>query len=155
MTGLIIGTFYSVKGIFQLFGVVISVPFTLKSIWGLAANGNVTENAINDYWLEEDQHLLLYTKSSHHDLSSRCELWYLVVTVIIGILAIVFFSVTAWKYKYRKREENPFSQADVEDIVIRNIERDPRNLHEVTAVEINDSERRLLSARNVDYRSIK
>ena len=141
MIGLIIGTLYSIKGIFQLIGVIISVPFTLESVWGHEPKfaDNVTE-----IWLRESGHY------------SSCELWYLVVTSVVGILATIFFSVGAWRYKYRKREEDPFSQADIEDIVTRNIEREPRDLQEVASVEVNNSKRQLLydhTAHNFNYRS--
>ena len=40
---------------------------------------------------------------SHYYLSSSCELWYLVVTSVVGILGTIFFSVGALRYKNRKQ----------------------------------------------------
>ena len=57
--------------------------------------------------------------------------------VLFGILGILLFALAARKYKYRKREENPFPQSDIEDIVTRGIEEETQSLLvDVASVEV-------------------
>lgn len=138
MTGLLIGTLFSIKGIFELFGVVISVPFTMKSLWDHKETPNLTDSN--------------FAQSEPHSFATSCELWYFVVTIVVGILGIVAFSIVALKYKYRKRDESPFPQAGIEEIVARNIVQEPRSLSQVASpVEVNNDEWKPLCSNQARY----
>ena len=41
------------------------------------------------------------------------------ITSMVGLIGLVLFSVVAKKYKYRKRDDENFSQKEVEEVYIR------------------------------------
>ena len=144
MTGLLVGTFFFVEGVFELVGTLIMVPFSIRTLWryeGPTTNDNDTLAAMEyrDFYEYPNESVSMATTSYHHaPLSSVvCEMWYLAIVVTLGFVGILLFSVAARKYKYRKREENPFPQSDIEDIVIRDIEQEgTQNLLDVASVEV-------------------
>lgn len=131
MTGLLIGTFFFTRGLFQLVGIVIVIPFSLGKLWHTPqAKDELT--TLNFYTSNTTTATTTTAQTQLPHVSVACEMWYLVVVVFFGILGICLFSVAAWKYKYREREERPFPQSDIEDIVTRDIEQDTQNLHSET-----------------------
>ena len=145
MTGLLIGTFYFVNGFFQLIGTVVAVPFSLGNLWHSAssATGNTSVDTSEDFL---NYGALLTDPSAQPEsyplYSITCEVWYLAIMVLIGLLGVALYSVAVWKYKYRKRGETPFPQSDIEDIITRDIEQDTRNLL--------DAQNNLLDVTSVD-----
>ena len=133
MTGLMVGTFYCVDGIFQLIGIANTIPFSLKKIWN-------HKELLNSTYILEESFKNLQKESSSSKISytiyKACEFWYLVITIALGIIGIILFSIAAWRYKYRKVEEDRIPQAIIEDIVSRAIEQDIQNLLDVASVEV-------------------
>ena len=91
MTGVLIGLFFAIQGIFQLLGYITTLPFSLSYSW------------INEV-------LPPYVS---------CGSVYLLFTSAVGLFGFGLFSLTAKCYKYRKRDDNDFNQADVEEVYIR------------------------------------
>lgn len=147
MTGLLIGTFYFIEGIFKLLGIVLAVPFSVGKLW--KKEGTVNSTGLYEYFQEDwpleltleyddiDDNFTNQTSAVIYSFTSMaCEMWYLVVTIAFGILGIFLFSIAARRYKYRKREENPFPQSDIEEIVTRGIEQENQSLMDVASVEV-------------------
>ncbi len=147
MTGLVFGTFFFIKGLFQLFGTLILVPFSIDAVWkhhetkSTPTTDNFGSPDINFNFKYEVSNS---TGTNYKFASVACEMWYLVAVIACGLVGIVMYSVAVCKYRYRKREENPFPQSDIEDIVTREIEedRDTQNLLDVASVEVRGAERR-------------
>lgn len=144
MMGLLIGTFFFIVGLFTCLGTVVVVPFTQKGLW---KHTRITTNASRlidplEYTLEDIEHPWGEGVEEGEEggniprpwVSMACEMWYMATVVVLGALGIAIFSLACRKYSYRKRDENPFSQACVEEIVTRGIEED-ENLLEVASVE--------------------
>lgn len=143
MTGLLVGTFFFVEGVFELIGTLIMVPFSIRTLWSYedptTTNDTLAMMEYRDYYEYPYEGVSgATTTTSHTPLGSvACEMWYLAIVVTLGIAGILLFSVAACKYKYRKREESPFPQSDIEDIVIRDIEQEgTQNLLDVASVEV-------------------
>ena len=94
MKGLIIGVFFSIRGLFQFLNSIIVIPFSLKRPW---ASGGMLENPP----------------------VTNCGFVYLLFTCVVGLIGLVLFSVASKKYKYRRRDEGMFCQHDVEEIYDR------------------------------------
>ena len=92
MKGVLVGLLFAVRGFFQLIEALLLFPFTVKDIW-------------NRFARETPQ--------------ISCEFSYYLVTSIIALVGLVLFMIAARKYKYRKREEEPYSQSRVEEIFDR------------------------------------
>ena len=134
MTGLLFGTFFFIEGLFQLFGILVLIPFSFGKLWNKKETFDV--GSTDSVFLYDT-----YENSSSHSAaefaSAACEIWYLVVIIACGVVGTVMYSVAMWKYRYRKREEDPFPQSDIEDIITREIEEDTtRNLLDVASVEV-------------------
>ena len=94
MKGLIIGVFFSIRGLFQFLNSIIVIPFSLKRPW---ASGEMLKNPP----------------------VTNCGFVYLLFTCVVGLIGLVLFSVAAKKYKYRRRDEGMFCQHNVEEIYDR------------------------------------
>ena len=92
MKGVLVGLLFAVRGLFQLIAAIVLFPFSLKNPWNLVAK-------------ETPQ--------------ISCEFSYYLVISVIAFVGLVLFAVAARKYKYRKREEEPYSQSRVEEIYDR------------------------------------
>ena len=94
MTGLLIGTFYFVNGFFQLIGTVVAVPFSLGNLWHSvsSAAGNTSVDTSEDF-------LNLLTdppaQESYPLYSITCEVWYLAIMVLFGLLGVALYS---WRF---------------------------------------------------------
>lgn len=134
MTGLLVGTFFFVNGFFQLIGTLLVVPFSLGKFWHSPVTGESTSKGFSG-----QEPVAASNLTSAQDIfplySIACEMWYLAIVIVFGILGVTMYSVAAWKYEYRKREETPFPQSDIEEIVSRDIEQDTRNMLDVASVE--------------------
>ena len=91
MTGVLVGLFFAIQGIFQLLGYIITLPFSLSYSW--------VDEALPPF--------------------VSCGSVYLLLTSAVGLLGFGLFSLTAKYYKYRKRDDNNFNQADVEEVFSR------------------------------------
>ena len=96
MKGLLLGVFFTIRGLFQFLNSIIIIPFSLKHPW---ASGKMIEDPP----------------------VTNCGFVYLLFTCVVGLIGFVLFSVAAKKYKYRKRNEGLFCQQDVEEIYDRYI----------------------------------
>ena len=97
MKGVLVGMLFAFRGLFQFVGVVLFVPFSLHQIW---KRGNLV----------------------HDPPVTSCGFGYYLVTIVVALTGLCLFIVAVKKYKYRKREEEPFSQAQVEEIFSRRIQ---------------------------------
>ena len=84
MKGLMIGIFFAVEGLFQLIGVIITLPFSF------------------DLW------------NSLHPTNPSCGVGYYLTNVLIALAGMVIYCITAKKYKYRQRDEPSVDQQLVE-----------------------------------------
>ena len=91
MTGVLIGLFFAIQGIFQLLGYTTTLPFSLSYSW--------VDEALPSF--------------------VSCGSVYLLFTSAVGMLGFGLLSLTAKYYKYRKRDDNNFNQADVEEVFSR------------------------------------
>ena len=92
MKGLVFGLFFAIKGIFVFLATVFLIPFSLKAP----------------------------TKILSHAMS--CGFGYFFLTLIVSLVGLVLFACVRRKYKYRRRDEEPFSQAVVEEIFERRLQ---------------------------------
>ena len=89
MKGVLVGLLFAVRGFFQLIEALLLFPFSEKTLWN---------------------------RFSKETPEISCEFRYYLVTSIIALVGLVLFMIAARKYKYRKREEEPYSQSRVEKI---------------------------------------
>ena len=89
MRGVLVGMLFAVRGFFQLIEAISLIPFSSKEIW----------------------------KTFDHKIS--CESSYYLFTAVVSIAGLIAFIIAARKYQYRKREEAPYSQSQVEEIYDR------------------------------------
>ena len=115
MKGVLVGLLFAVRGFFQLIEALLLFPFSVKDIW----NKLVRETP-----------------------QISCGFSYYLVTSIIALVGLVLFMIAARKYKYRKREEEPYSQSRVEEIYDRMLqEREQRRTARINRMHrINDIE---------------
>ena len=97
MQGVLVGSIYAQQGIFCALGGFALVPFTLKWIW------------VDGY---QQQHLPVVS----------CGFGYYLVCITVAMIGFISFIVAVKRYKYRMRDEEPYSQACVEEIFARRIE---------------------------------
>ena len=98
MKGLIVGILFAIIGVFQLIGALGLIPFSVKEIWDTAsmrANPPLT----------------------------NCGFAYLLFTFAVAFVGLVLFMIAAKKYTYRVRDDKPYDQSQVEEIVSRYLER--------------------------------
>ena len=98
MKGLIVGILFAIIGVFQLIGALGLIPFSVKEIWDTAsmrANPPLT----------------------------NCGFAYLLFTFAVAFVGLVLFLIAAKKYTYRVRDDKPYDQSQVEEIVSRYLER--------------------------------
>ena len=85
MKGLLLGVFYAVRGLFTITGCALVFPFA------------------NNLWLAREGRLF------------DCGLSYYTFNVVIGVVGLVVFCLTARWYQYRQREDRPYHHGYVED----------------------------------------
>ena len=96
MKGVQIGMLFAVRGFYQLEGALFVVPFSLN------------------FW--KHGHL-----GSNPPVTS-CGFGYFLLTIFIAVIGLVCFVVCARKYKYQVRDEEGFSQSQVEEVFERRLQ---------------------------------
>ena len=98
MKGLLVGMLFAIIGFFQLIGALSFIPFSVRDIW--------------------------FTKSmSLNPPITNCGFGYLLFTFTIALTSFILFPIVAKKYTYRVRDDKPYDQSQVEEIVSRYLER--------------------------------
>ena len=98
MKGLLVGMLFAIIGFFQLIGALFFIPFSVRDIW--------------------------FTKSmSINAPITNCGFGYLSFTFTVALIGLILFVVAAKKYTYRVRDDRPYNQSQVEEIVSRYLER--------------------------------
>ena len=97
MQGVLVGIFMSILGLFDILGAVLLNPFAEERIW-------------KDGYLGD------------HPPVISCGFGYYLVCTIVALIGLVSLIVAVKRYKYRRRDEEPYSQACVEEIFARRIE---------------------------------
>ena len=95
MKGVLVGMLFAVMGFYQLIGASVVFPFSVLS-W---KHGHI----------------------KHNSTVASCGFGYFLVTIFIAVIGLVCFVVCARKYKYRVRDEEGFSQSDVEEVFERRL----------------------------------
>ena len=94
MRGVLVGVLFAVRGLFQLIEAVLLFPFSAQALWNI------------------------FDKETPQ---ISCEFSYYLVTIFVSFVGLLIFLVAIKKYKYRKREDEPYSQSKVEEIFERMI----------------------------------
>ena len=98
MKGLLVGMLFAIIGFFQLIGALSLIPFSVRDIW--------------------------FTKSmSLNPPITNCGFGYLLFTFTVALVGLIVFLIVAKKYTYRVRDDRPYNQSQVEEIVSRYLER--------------------------------
>ena len=92
MKGLIVGLFFAIVGVFELFGAVALIPFSLKEVWD---TDSMRENPP----------------------ITNCGFGYILLTFAVSLVGRIVFMIVVKKYTYRVRDEEPYNQSQVEEIV--------------------------------------
>ena len=92
MKGLMFGLFFAIKGVFVFTATVFLIPFSL----------NVPAIIVSPY--------------------VSCGTSYLFLTLVVSLVGLVLFGCVSRRYTYRMRDEEPFSQAVVEEIFERRLQ---------------------------------
>ena len=103
MKGVLVGVLFAIRGFYLIVGITLLFPFALHQIW---KRGNLRDNPP----------------------VTSCGFGYYLVTTAVALIGLCLFTIAVKKYKYRKREEEPFSQAKVEDIFSRRIQQEQSRL---------------------------
>ncbi len=90
MQGVLVGTFMGVLGLFNSLGAVLLIPLAEERIW-------------KDGYLGE------------HPPVISCGFGYYLVCLTVALIGLVSLMVAVKRYKYRRRDEEPYSQACVEE----------------------------------------
>ena len=97
MKGVLVGIFFAIVGVFRMLGTIFLIPFSLEEIWG-------------DGQLEQYPPVV------------SCGFGYYLVCITVAMIGFISFIIAVKRYKYRRRDEEPYSQACVEEIFARRIE---------------------------------
>ena len=98
MKGLLVGILFAIIGLFRLIGAVALIPFSAKVIWATA-------------------------RMIQKPPITNCGFGYLLFTLVIAIFGLILFVLAAKNYTYRVRDDEPYNQSQVEEIVSRYLER--------------------------------
>ena len=100
MKGLIVGVFYTIKGVFQLFSAFLLLPFSLPNFWTLKNPSQL-----------------------------NCGFGYLIIACSLALIGLLMFSIVAKRYQYRERDDPPYDQMAVEEVFARNISQNIYQVH--------------------------
>ena len=103
MKGLLVGTLFAVKGIFQLSSAFLLLPFSLPNFW-----------------------------AKKHPKELNCGFGYLSIVSGLALIGLILFSVRAMRYQYRERDDPPFDQMVVEEVFARDINQNTRQVYRTT-----------------------
>ena len=104
MKGLLVGVFFAIKGLFQLSGAMILLPFSLPETWG---HGKFVTNP----------------------RAMNCDFGYFFTTCGLALIGLIIFSIMVKRYRYRERDDPPYDQAYVEEVFARNVTRNTYQVH--------------------------
>lgn len=124
MKGLLVGIYFSIKGVFQCLSAIAVVPFALNRIWVDTIKTPPVTN---------------------------CGFGYLLLTIITATTGLVIFSVVVKRYRYRQRDERPYDQRFAEQYYQRCISE--RLSNNPPQVEQNGERERLNSADSDNFES--
>ena len=91
MKGLLLGTYFAIRGIYQFISSVALVPFSSHKFW----------------------------TTRHHPARVGCLFGYLLFLCLIAMIGLILYLVAARCYKYREREDRPYDQRFVIDVYNR------------------------------------
>ena len=95
MKGLVVGVLFTIRGLSRVLSSLLIIPFSL-SFW---KDGN----------LGKDPPV------------TSCAFGYFLVTIFIALLGLLWFVFSACRYRYRVRDEEGFSQSQVEEVFDRRL----------------------------------
>ena len=113
MKGLLLGVFYAIRGLFVLMGLVAIFPFSIPRFW---------------------------PDSTERSSFFTCDFSYYLLACILGGLGMLIFLAAAKWYRYRQREDEPYTHAYVENYYYqRSIARDSEEEPTVAQAPMNCS----------------
>ena len=113
MKGVLIGIFFSIRGLFQLLNSITIIPLSLKRPWAVGK-------------MIEDLPL------------TNCGFVYLLLTFMVGLTGLIMFSLAAKRYTYRVRDEGEFRQYAIEEIYDRYITQTVENTRNYSSDDTSD-----------------
>ena len=113
MKGVLIGIFFSIRGLFQFLNSITIIPLSLKRPWAVGK-------------MIEDPPV------------TNCGFVYLLLTFVVGLTGLIMFSLAAKRYTYRVRDEGQFRQYAIEEIYDRYITQAVENTREYSSDDCSD-----------------
>ena len=113
MKGVLIGIFFSIRGLFQLLNSITIIPLSLKRPWAVGE-------------MIEDPPV------------TNCGFVYLLLTFVVGLTGLIMFSLAAKRYTYRVRDEGEFRQYAIEEIYDRYITQTVENTRDYSSDDTSD-----------------
>ena len=113
MKGVLIGIFFSIRGLFQLLNSITIIPLSLKRPWAVGK-------------MIEDPPV------------TNCGFVYLLLTFVVGLTGLIMFSLAAKRYTYRVRDEGEFRQYAIEEIYDRYITQTVENTRDYSSDDTSD-----------------
>ena len=113
MKGVLIGIFFSIRGLFQLLNSITIIPLSLKRPWAVGK-------------MIEDPPV------------TNCGFVYLLLTFVVGLTGLIMFSLAAKRYTYRVRDEGEFRQYAIEEIYDRYITQTVENTRDYSFDDCSD-----------------
>ena len=113
MKGVLIGIFFSIRGLFQFLNSITIIPLSLKRPWAVGK-------------MIEDPPV------------TNCGFVYLLLTFVVGLTGLIMFSLAAKRYTYRVRDEGQFRQYAIEEIYERYITQTVENTREYSSDDSSD-----------------
>ena len=113
MKGVLIGIFFSIRGLFQFLNTITIIPLSLKRPWAVGK-------------MIEDPPV------------TNCGFVYLLLTFVVGLTGLIMFSLAAKRYTYRVRDEGQFRQYAIEEIYDRYITQTVENTRDYSSDDNSD-----------------
>ena len=113
MKGVLIGIFFSIRGLFQFLNSITIIPLSLKRPWAVGK-------------MIEDPPV------------TNCGFVYLLLTFVVGLTGLIMFSLAAKRYTYRVRDEGQFRQYAIEEIYDRYITQTVENTRDYSSDDGSD-----------------
>ena len=113
MKGVLIGIFFSIRGLFQFLNSITIIPLSLKRPWAVGK-------------MIEDPPV------------TNCGFVYLLLTFVVSLTGLIMFSLAAKRYTYRVRDEGQFCQYAIEEIYDRYITQTVENTRDYSSDDSSD-----------------
>ena len=113
MKGVLIGIFFSIRGLFKFLNSITIIPLSLKRPWAVGK-------------MIEDPPV------------TNCGFVYLLLTFVVGLTGLIMFSLAAKRYTYRVRDEGQFRQYAIEEIYDRYITQTVENTRNYSSDDNSD-----------------